>query len=274
MSSEKLDFKKNVMMMAEEREESSEGYHGAPVKLLFTFLSSILALILSRWEPLVFLAAVSIVWAAGKVRLSLLIKAYIILAIALIICFLGAMYLPAIGGPRPITASSSKIRFTLLPALRMMVSLNMTLALVCSVPAGALSRLVSALPLPDFLFIPLIIVFRFIGTFVEEVSLVREALVAKTGRNLAYLAFLRPWKLWRGFFIPMVFRALAGADELSLALEMKGLRRKALFWERPKLLTKKDILILLVGLSIAGLCLYWQFGLTGNTRPPMGGRPG
>ncbi|MDR2351621.1 MAG: energy-coupling factor transporter transmembrane protein EcfT, partial [Deltaproteobacteria bacterium] len=54
-------------------------------------------------------------------------------------------------------------------------------------------------------------------------------------------------RLWRGFFIPLVFRALASADELSLALEMKGLKREALTWPRPPIFTRKDLTLILLG---------------------------
>ncbi|MDR2460452.1 MAG: energy-coupling factor transporter transmembrane protein EcfT [Deltaproteobacteria bacterium] len=235
-----------------------EGFSGAPIKLIFALCAYILALVLNKWEPLVFLAASSMFWALGKIRLGLLIKAYLILAIFLALCLAGAIYLPALIWSRPASTAGSGLTYAILPALRMLIGVNMALVLVITVPAGAISRLISALRLPDFLFVPLIIVFRFIGTFVQEFFLVSEATRAKTGRSLIFLALVKPWKLWRGFFVPMVFRALCGADELALALEMKGLTRKSLFWERPKLLNSQDYYLLFVGSIVLLGSIYLQ----------------
>jgi energy-coupling factor transporter transmembrane protein EcfT len=146
-----------------------------------------------------------------------------------------------------------------LPALRITVSLNMTLALVMNTPASALSRTIAALRPPDAVFVPVSVALRFVGVFVAELTQVREAAVARTGRPLRVTALTRPWRLWRAVMAPMAFRALASSDSLALALEMKGVRSRALFWRRPPLLPPGDRWRLALGLIALALCLAAQY---------------
>ncbi|MDR1042004.1 MAG: hypothetical protein LBR80_17920 [Deltaproteobacteria bacterium] len=245
----------DALMGGRPAEESA--YHGAPVKLVFAAGSSVLALLFSSWQPLALLALFSLLWSAGRVRLSLLVKAHLLVFALLALCVLGASYLPSIPGLR--RGGGVSVRATVLPALRVAVSLNMTLALVLSSPASALSRFTAALRLPDAIFVPVSVVLRFVGVFVSELTQVKEALMARTGQTPLRTALTRPWRLWRGFFTPMVFRALASSDSLALALEMKGLRARSLFWERPPLLPPGDRRRLAAGLAAMALCVMAQY---------------
>jgi energy-coupling factor transport system permease protein len=140
----------------------------------------------------------------------------------------------------------------------MLVSANLLLSLVLSCSFSSLMRLMAALARPDWLFIPLSVAVRFVGTFMAELAMVREALIIRTRQSLIRTVLTRPWLLWRGFLVPMTFRALGGADDLAIAVDMKGIRRRAMTWPGEKLFKKKDIPILLSGLAAVGGALFLQ----------------
>jgi energy-coupling factor transporter transmembrane protein EcfT len=218
----------------------------------------VLALWLNSWQALAVLALFSLLWSSGRVKPSLLAKAHLFLFAALGVCLLGAAYIPAPGGGMR-GGPGLSVRMAVLPALRVAVSMNMALALVMSSPASALSRFIAAAKLPDPLFVPLSVALRFVAVFVSELPQVKDALEARTGEPLARTALSRPWRLWRGFLAPMVFRALASADSLALSLEMKGLRSKSLFWKRAGAFPAADRARLARGAAALGLCLAVQY---------------
>jgi energy-coupling factor transport system permease protein len=188
----------------------------------------------------------------------LLIKIYLILVLLLLVCLAGVALNPSlrkIRAPRPADSAGPYVSFTVYPALRMAVSANLALSLAMSTPTSELSKLIGAAVKPDWLFIPLSVVLRFIGTFLAELTLVRDALMVRTRKSLLKTFFTKPWLLWRGFLVPMTFRTLAAADDLAISLEMRGLRRQALFWPRPPLVTKKDAPSIVIGLLTVFLCL-------------------
>ncbi|MDR2353947.1 MAG: energy-coupling factor transporter transmembrane protein EcfT, partial [Deltaproteobacteria bacterium] len=156
-------------------------YHGAPLKLIFAFTASILALALSEFPPLAFLACLSLLWSSRHVKSKTLLKAHLFLLVFLIICLVGSAFIPTLGGPSASQNQGISVKMAVLPSLRVMISLNMTLALVLSTPVDALARLVAALKLPNVLFVPLTIIFRFVGTFFIELVRVREALLSRVG---------------------------------------------------------------------------------------------
>ncbi|MDR1545838.1 MAG: CbiQ family ECF transporter T component [Deltaproteobacteria bacterium] len=242
------------------RLDLDQGYAGAPLKCLFAAAASILALILSQPAALMALAAGALLWSSRRVRPALLLKAHLLLAAGLALCLAGSAFVPAAIGGRAATSWSLWLKMAVAPALRLTVSLNMTLALAASTPVGALARLAAALPLPDVVFTPLLVVIRFVGAFLDELALTKDAFAVRTGRRWAAAVLARPWRLWRGFGAPLIFRALAVADELALALEMKGMRRRALHWARPPLLERGDGTRLTAAAATAAVCLFLQHG--------------
>jgi energy-coupling factor transporter transmembrane protein EcfT len=247
----------------EGRVDRPGNFEGAPVGLLFCIAGSLLALYLTKPPALLFLGLASTVQALRLVEVKLMLKVYLAFAILLALCLTGAAWLPMLG-PFPagrIPADQIpglSIKFAVLPALRMLVSANLLISLVMSSSFSALMRLMSTLARPDWLFIPLSVAVRFVGTFIAELALVREALIIRTRQNLFRTVLTRPWLLWRGFLVPMTFRALGGADDLAIAVDMKGIKRKAMTWPGEKFFKKKDIPVLLSGLATIVMALFLQ----------------
>ena len=249
-----------------------DDFGGAPVKLLFCIAGSLLALYLTHWPALLFLGLATTMGALRLVEIRLMLKIYLALAIILALCLMGAAWLPRPGSFPAARAPGLSLKFAILPALRMLVSANLLVSLVMSSSSAALMRLLSAIPWPNWLFIPLAVALRFIGTFITELAQVREALVIRTRQSLWRTVIARPGLLWRGFLVPMTFRALGGADDLAIAVEMKGIERRALNWPRTKLFKRRDIPPLLIGLAVLAVAVYLQSSAGGEPAMP-GPRP-
>jgi energy-coupling factor transporter transmembrane protein EcfT len=236
-------------------------YEGAPAKLLFCASGSLLALWLNQGPPLVFLALATTARAMARIDLKLLLKLYLFLAVILVICLLGAAWLPKIGpASLPVGGLSAiTLKMSLQPVLRMLISANLTLGLVLTTSSGALARFIASLPLPNCLFIPVSVAFRFVPTFLNELTAVREALLVRTRRTLLKTALLSPWLLWRGFMGPLIFRALSSADDLAVAVEMKNLSRANLHWAKPPVLDGRDGPALSLAAAVAAAAIWLQY---------------
>ncbi|MDR3204703.1 MAG: energy-coupling factor transporter transmembrane protein EcfT [Deltaproteobacteria bacterium] len=237
---------------------SPENEPSAFVNLIFCLFGSMLALYLRTWPPLALLVLITFIRAYILLGPRLLIKIHLILALLLLICLSGVVLTPSFrsfGGARPAPGLNATMAYTIIPMLRMSVSANLALSLAFRVPTSQISSLIGAAVKFDWLFIPLTVVLRFIGAFLAEINLVRDALMVRTRKSLLKTFFTRPWILWRGFFVPMTFRTLAAADDLAISLEMRGLRRSALFWPRPPIVTKKDAPALAAAIVTLIACL-------------------
>jgi energy-coupling factor transport system permease protein len=155
--------------------------------------------------------------------------------------------------------SAVTLKMSLQPALRMLISANLNLVLVLTTSSGALARFLASLPLPNWLFIPISVAFRFIPTFLNELAAVREALLVRTRRSLLKTALISPWLIWRGFMGPLILRALSSADELAVAVEIKGLSRENLGWKKPPVLTGRDGPALSLAAAVAAAAVWLQY---------------
>jgi energy-coupling factor transporter transmembrane protein EcfT len=181
---------------------------------------------------------------------------FLIFAVMLLATILAmALSLSSLSMPRGWSALGRSLVYSVMPALRMMISANLALVLVLTTPSASLSRLLATIIKADWLFIPLTVVLRFLAAFLAQLGLVREALLVRTRRLLILTAICHPAILWRGLIVPMTFQTLKTADQLAISLEMKGLTRKALFWPRPKLFTKSDVGAIVTALIVLAVSI-------------------
>ncbi|MDR3073263.1 MAG: energy-coupling factor transporter transmembrane protein EcfT [Deltaproteobacteria bacterium] len=101
------------------------------------------------------------------------------------------------------------------PFLRMLVSVNLLLALSLSTPVQDLFARLQAARLPGWVQIPFSVAVRFIPSFIADCAQIRDAARLRPGRGFA--------GFWRGFAVPLVFRVLYSSDDLAMAAELKGI---------------------------------------------------
>ncbi len=119
------------------------------------------------------------------------------------------------------------------PYLRMLVTVMLLISLALSTPIQVIVANLYAVRLPGFLAIPLAVGIRFIPSFMDDCKQIRDAVRLRP--NAGFLS------MWRGVVVPLIFRVLASADDLSVAAEIKGLAPdKSMSPMDKKILSGKD----------------------------------
>ncbi len=150
----------------------------------------------------------------------------------------------------------------LIPFLRSLVMLNTILVLALTSRVQTLLSALKGLRLPMWLYIPAVVVIRFIPDFIRDIQQINETMRIR-GYNLTPLFLIRHPRLTvRLLIAPMLFRALRSADELAIAAELKGIRHDVqMSCYKPNIFGKSDVVALLVMIAVivCGVILEMSF---------------
>ncbi len=188
-------------------------------KMAISALASTAVMALNQPWSLSLLVVASTLYALSLRRLKLVLVCY------LAVLFLGATALLFIHGlhwvwPR---ASATRIQDLIVPFLRTGVMVNVMLALALSSNIQSILTGLKSLRLPFCIFIPAVVMIRFIPNFIEDVRQIAETVRIRGYRFTPWLLGSRPLLAVRLLFAPLLFRALRTSDELGMAAELKGI---------------------------------------------------
>lgn len=148
-----------------------------------------------------------------------------------------------------------------IPLLRGLTMMNVVAALAASTKIQDLVGALQSLRLPFCIYLPAVVMVRFLPTFASDVKQVREVLRIK-GRKLGAGFLCRhPILAARLLFTPLLFRALKSSESLGVAAELKGLtggsssRMTRLNASR---FGTRDVVLLGAALLVAAAALYLQ----------------
>jgi len=226
------------------------------VKLLLCLMGSIVSIALSSPLSLGLLALLTTPLALGAARPTIVFKLYIIN----IFMFIFAIVFSALIG----LAVPNLVRWNIfsmaVPFLRMIISINLLIALALSTPVQLLFDRLQNLRLPSWLFIPLSVAIRFIPTFIDDCAQIRDAARLRSGKGLSGL--YRLFGLWRGLLVPLAFRMLHSADDLAAAAELKGIGVASRYGGRvqPKLSIRDWLVLALAAWAILIAVVLQKFG--------------
>lgn len=240
----------------------------AGIRIVMTVAVSFLCLYLSNYWALGVVFLVSAAYLAAEVKLSLIWKVYLLLAvfagIAILFLLLLFQIFPLIGisggggghGGSMGGMSAAKQSLSIIaPFLRMAVMLNMVLAMGMNTSLTGLTNTLNRAYLPGFLKLPLIVLVRFVPTFFSDIRQLREAVRIRFRGQSNFWFWLRHPVLWsRILCMPLVVRLIRSGDELAVASELKGLSTKTRFGETGFAPTKNDckaITILVLTCAVA-----------------------
>ncbi len=220
------------------------------VKLLLCFAGSILSIALSSPAGLGLLVLLSTLLALGAARPVTILKVYLFATIMMLFA-LGFSALIALAVPDMMRWNAFSLS---VPFLRMLVSVNLLLALALSTPVRELFARLQALRLPGWLYVPLSVAVRFIPTFLGDCAQIRDAARLRPGRGLA--------GLWRGMVVPLIFRILYSADDLAMAAELKGIgsARRSVSADMPGLGRRDHLVLALAALAAGGAVALQLYG--------------
>ncbi|MCC3751932.1 MAG: energy-coupling factor transporter transmembrane protein EcfT [Halorhodospira halophila] len=188
-------------------------------KMLISVIAAVAVIVLESPAVLLGLLVISTAYAALSRRYGVLLGAYLLFG-ALWLLALGFMHVMGVFLPR---LGYGELADVVVPFLRSAILLNAVLAMALSSRIqGALSALKS-LYLPYWLYLPAVAMVRFVPAFLFDVQQVGESVRLKGYRPGPFLLVRHPVASLRLIFMPLLFRALRTADDLSVAAELKGL---------------------------------------------------
>ncbi len=149
------------------------------------------------------------------------------------------------------------------PFLRVAIMTNLTLAFILSVKIERVVVGLRLIRLPRFLFLPLIIVFRFVPSFFNDIKMIHAAIKIKIGEFTFFTILNSPQIAIRMMILPAVIRALRSAEELTMAAELKGIssNAKSTSIAPADSWSLKDFAVLLVASMVTLITAIINFGI-------------
>lgn len=237
--------------------EGQTGIHRLDVrtKLAVSLLASVAVIFLNHPGALGLLVVFSTVYVASLKRLKILMVIYVA------IILMGCMAVGMMAGltalwPKTPSVDPGKL---LVPFLRTLVMVNTALALALSSRIQSLMAALKVLRLPFCIYVPLVVMVRFIPTLIEDIRQIRECIRTK-GYGLTPLSlWAHPWITIRLLLMPLLFRSLRSSDELGIAAELKGMGYGQQMTPLKKSrFGRKDIMMVCMALVVLALSLILQ----------------
>ncbi len=188
-------------------------------KLAVTLFFSVFIVFMKTETSLLILFCASVVYAAPLKKWKAMLTGYILIMV---------MYAISLGFARLLTMVADRFgtegNFELLiPFLRVSSMINMVIALTMSSGVRRLTGVLKTIKMPRFLFLPLIVVFRFVPSFINDIKQIHQSIRLKAGNPNFFMMVSKPRLFIRLMVMPAVIRALRSAEELSAAAELKGI---------------------------------------------------
>ncbi len=227
-------------------------------KMSICLVASAVVLFFKGEIPLLFFTAITSCYAFTTQRWRLLGICYAAAGLMWLVAIGFVLLLHAISDAFPV----SSLVGILIPFLRSLVMLNTILVLALTSRVQTLLSALKGLYLPWWLYIPAVVVIRFIPDFIRDIGQINETMRTR-GYSITPLFLLRhPLLTVRLLIAPILFRALRSADELAIAAEMKGIRHDVkMTIYKPEIFGKTDLLALLATIAtiLCGVVLELTF---------------
>ncbi|MGL4721691.1 MAG: energy-coupling factor transporter transmembrane component T family protein [Desulfovibrionaceae bacterium] len=217
-------------------------------KVIISIITSIATLILASSVALSFLFFVSLSYAMLIHKKRLLFFAYIFFIIVACVATVFSLFLQFIFPAMP---ESSFVDLGI-PFLRIAIMLNVVLPLALYTNIHSLLHTLKNLKLPLYIYLPTSVMIRFIPTFISDVKQITEALKIRGYIFSVRACCSKPIFYLRIILVPILFRSLKTADNLSIAAELKGIgyNKKTSIYKVEKWSHKDTMTILLFLITI------------------------
>lgn len=139
----------------------------------------------------------------------------VMMGIAGIFASILGYYIPEIGG--------LSVKSLLIPFLRGLSMMNVVMALALTTKVEDLLSTLERMHLPFCIFLPTVVMIRFIPTFTNDIKQVWETLRIKGWPLGPAMLTFHPFLCARLILAPILFRALKSSETLGVASELKGL---------------------------------------------------
>lgn len=188
------------------------------VKLSITIIGAISVLSFSTLLPHLMLFSASLLYALSAKKPRELFFLWGVMAL-----FMGFAWLVSLGLTLVMPSlSGSAVKQLIVPFLRALTMMNLVMGLALSTRIEALMDTLERLHLPFVIFLPAIVMVRFIPAFTQDIRALWEALKIRGWPLNAKMMTLHPLLCMRLLTIPLLFRTLKSSETLGIASELKG----------------------------------------------------
>jgi energy-coupling factor transport system permease protein len=188
-------------------------------KLTITLFFSVLIVFMKTETGLLILFGASLLYVAPLRRWKIMLLGY---ALLLVMFGMSLLFSHLMGLLAESFGAEGNFQL-LVPFLRVSFMINLVIALTMSSGVRRLTNVLKTVRMPRFLFLPLIVVFRFVPSFINEIRQIHRSIRLKVGNPNFFMMITRPRLFIRLMVMPAVIRALRSAEELSAAAELKGI---------------------------------------------------
>jgi len=221
-------------------------------KLIISLFFSVFIIFLTDKSALLFLFAFSFIYVLTLKKIKIMLFFYLIISImfgmSLFFSFLLGLAIKNMGGHGNF--------IMLVPFLRIGIMINFSTALILSSKTKKLVNVLKTLHTPRVLFLPILVIFRFVLLFARDMKQIHESIKIRFGTFNFLTIILKPLLFIRLMIAPTVIRALRSADELAAAAELKGISdTKKITNSSPEIFRFRDAITLITAGTVAYICL-------------------
>jgi energy-coupling factor transport system permease protein len=210
------------------------------LKIVLCFFLISFAVILHRIEAIALLTGVLLILLLLSVKLNWKLLAYAVISLALFLVF---------------STWLRDLDTSLASALRLIAILLPAPLLASSTSPADLVRAFQAVRLPNFIVLSLMLIWRFLPLVQQEAQRIIESNWLR-GVNLAW----QPAQWFSGLFMPLIFRIVAYADDVTVGLETRGYDPAApRSNSRPLKWRQKDTLFIVAATGILAVVGYIEW---------------
>lgn len=188
-------------------------------KLAITLFFSVFIVFIKNENALLLLFGASILYVAPLKKWKAMLIGYTIISFMYISSIFFTTLLGLIGERFGVSENFEM----LIPFLRVAFMINLSLALTLSSGVRKLTNVLKTIKTPRFIFLPTIVVFRFVPSFINDIKQIHQSIKLKVGNINFKMMITKPKLFIRLMIVPAVIRALRSAEELSAAAELKGI---------------------------------------------------
>ncbi|MCK5132588.1 MAG: energy-coupling factor transporter transmembrane protein EcfT [Candidatus Sabulitectum sp.] len=224
-------------------------------KLTITLFFSVLIVFVKNETALFILFGASVFYVAPLKRWKAMVIGYGII----LFMYLSSILFSALLGLIADRFGAKENFQMLVPFLRVSFMINLSLALTLSSGVRRLTNVLKTLKLPRFIFLPTIVVFRFVPSFMNDIKQIHQNIKLRMGNPNLGMMITRPRLFIRLMIVPAVVRALRSAEELSVAAELKGIDGvDNMINSTPELWSWRDTVAFSLSLVLAATVLYFS----------------
>ena len=185
-------------------------------------LASLITLFIKDLAALGVLLTGSAVFAISQLKLKVILFLYLIIAFMCLFSMGWAYVIAMVMKQFSPMLSNYNVLTMMAPFMRMIIVLQVIVVTAFSTSPQEVLINLKSVKLPRALYLPILIMLRFVPTFINDLKQINESLKIRGMRISILSIFTHPILTMRCSVFPLIFRAFRSSDDLAIASELKG----------------------------------------------------